>query len=154
MENQNFNAVFLFDQSAKEVFDAVTNVRGWWSETVEGGTHDLNDEFIYRYADLHYSKQKLTEVIPDKKVVWLVTDSNLTFVDNKTEWTGTQVVFEITEKAGKTQLSFTHVGLSPQVECYKACSGGWGFYLQSLCALITTGKGNADVKGEEEVKYS
>jgi len=154
MENQNFNAVFLFDQSAKEVFDAVTNVRGWWSETVEGGTHHLNDEFIYRYADLHYSKQKLTEVIPNKKVVWLVTDSKLNFVDNKSEWTGTQVVFEISEKAGQTQLSFTHVGLSPKVECYKACSGGWGFYLQSLCALITTGKGNPDVKGEEEVKYS
>jgi hypothetical protein len=154
MENQNFNAVFLFDQSAKEVFDAVTNVRGWWSEMVEGGTHNLNDEFIYRYADLHYSKQKLTEVTSDKKVVWLVTDSNLTFVDNKNEWTGTQVVFEITEKAGQTQLSFTHVGLSPQVECYKACSGGWTFYLQSLCALITTGKGSPDLKGEEEVKYS
>lgn len=154
MKNQNFNAVFLFDQSTKEVFDAVTNVRGWWSETVEGGTHNLNDEFIYRYADLHYSKQKLTEVIPNKKVVWLVTDSNLTFVDNKTEWTGTQVVFEITEKAGQTQLSFTHVGLSPQVECYKACSGGWTFYLQSLCTLITTGKGQPDVKGEEEVNYN
>ncbi len=154
MENQNFNAVFLFDQSAKEVFDAVTNVRGWWSEAVEGGTHNLNDEFVYRYADLHSSKQKLTEVIPNKKVVWLITDSNLTFVDDKTEWTGTQVVFEITEKAGQTQLSFTHVGLSPKVECYKACSGGWTFYLESLCALITTGKGNPDVKGEEEVKYS
>jgi len=154
MENQNFNAVFLFDQSAKEVFDAVTNVRGWWSETVEGGTRNLNDEFVYRYADLHYSKQKLTEVIPNKKVVWLVTDSNLTFVEDKNEWTGTHVIFEITEKAGQTQLSFTHVGLSPQVECYKACSGGWTFYLQSLCALITTGKGNPDLKGEEEVKYN
>lgn len=146
MDNQNFKAVFLFDQSPKEVFGAVNNVRGWWSETVEGGTHNLNDEFVYHHGDLHYSKQKLTEVIPNKKVVWLITDSELTFVKNKTEWNGTNIVFEITEQDGKTQLTFTHHGLVPQFECYGACSGGWTYYLQSLSNLITTGKGHPDEK--------
>jgi len=145
MEDQDFKAVFLFDQSAEQVFNAVCNVRGWWSETLEGGSHKLNDEFIYRHGDIHYSKQKLTEVIPNKKVVWLVTDSELTFVENKTEWTGTTISFDIAEKSGKTQLIFAHHGLTPKFECYKACFGGWTYYLEeSLVPLITTGKGNPD----------
>lgn len=146
MENQNFNAIFLFNKSPQQVFEAVNNVRGWWSETVEGGTHNLNDEFVYRHGDIHYSKQKLTEVIPNKKVVWLVTDGELNFVADKTEWIGTHIVFEISAMGGQTQLSFTHVGLTPQGECYTACSGGWTYYLQSLSDLITTGKGHPDLK--------
>ena len=147
MENQNFTMTFLVDQSPKEVFDAVTNVRGWWSEMVEGGTRNLNDEFSYRHGDLHYSKHKLTEVIPNKRVVWLTTDSELTFVDNKTEWTGTTISFDIAEKDGKTELTFVHHGLVPQFECYNACFGGWTYYLQeSLLPLITTGTGTPDKK--------
>ncbi|OCX51195.1 ATPase [Mucilaginibacter sp. PPCGB 2223] len=147
MNEQNFTMTFLVDQSPKEVFDAVTNVAGWWSETVEGGTHNLNDEFSYRHGDLHYSKHKLIEVVPNKRVVWLTTDSELTFVENKTEWTGTTIIFDIAEKDGKTELTFVHQGLVPQFECYKACFGGWTYYLQeSLLPLITTGNGNPDKK--------
>ena len=146
MPGKNFNISFLVDQSPMEVFNAINNVRGWWSETVEGGTGNLNDEFIYRHKDLHYSKQKLIEVVPGKKVVWLVTDSSLSFVDEKEEWTDTTISFEITIKGDKTQLSFTHHGLIPESECYDACSGGWGYYItNSLRSLIRTGKGQPDI---------
>src|ERR671925_774503 len=104
MKNQHFSVTFLVDKSPEEVFNAVNNVRGWWSELVEGGTEKLNDEFVYRHKEFHYSKQKLTEVIPNKKVVWLVTDSSLSFIDEKDEWTGTSIIFDISNKAQKTEL--------------------------------------------------
>ena len=98
---------------------------------------------------MHYSKQKLIEVIPGKKVVWFVTDSKLNFVKDKNEWTGTQVVFEITEYGNKTELRFTHVGLTPQYECYGACSNAWcGYINNSLNSLITTGAGQPTEKEE------
>jgi hypothetical protein len=74
--------------------------------------------------------------------VWHVTDAKLNFVKDKTEWNGTEIVFEIARKRQKTELRFTHVGLVPTVECYGGCSGAWGYYVNdSLRSLIATGKG-------------
>jgi Activator of Hsp90 ATPase homolog 1-like protein len=147
MNSQNFTASILVDQTPKEAFDAVTNVRGWWSGQIEGGTEKLGDEFTYRYKDIHYSKQRLIEVIPDTKVVWLILDSYLQFVEDKSEWNGTTVTFEISRKGDKTEVRFTHVGLVPEYECYGACSNAWGSYINnSLRSLITTGKGHPNKK--------
>ncbi|HXS35911.1 MAG TPA: SRPBCC domain-containing protein, partial [Flavipsychrobacter sp.] len=99
-------------------------------------------EFSYRYKDIHYSKQKLVEVVPNKKVVWLITDSQLNFTEDKSEWTGTKISFDISEKDNKTQVRFTHNGLVPHFECYNGCSNAWTDYINnSLRNLITTGKG-------------
>lgn len=142
MAAKDFTTTILVDQSPKEVFNAVNNVGGWWQGEVKGSSEKLNDEFTYRMEDIHISKQKLVEVIPNKKVVWLVTESQLNFIEEKNEWANTKIMFEISEINNKTQLRFTHVGLFPEIECYSACSNAWGELIQkSLFSLITTGKG-------------
>ncbi|MGN8070509.1 SRPBCC domain-containing protein [Mucilaginibacter sp. SG564] len=142
MTKQDFTISFLVDQTPKEVFDATNNVRGWWTEGVDGNTEKLNDEFSVRFWDIHYSRQKLIEVIPNTKIVWLVTDSKLTFIEDEAEWTGNQIVFDITKQGNQTELRFTQVGLLPDIECFKDCSNAWtGYITGSLKSLITTGKG-------------
>ncbi len=141
MKTQDLTFTLIVDQTPEVVFNAVNNVRGWWSETLEGDSEKLNDEFIYRYHDMHYSKQRLVEVVPNQKVVWLVLDSYLSFIEDKTEWTGTKISFEITREQDKTQLLFTHHGLNPEVECYNACFDGWSHYIKgSLVELIAKGE--------------
>lgn len=147
MNNKDFTTSILVDQSPKEAFDAINNVIGWWTENLDGGTHNLNDEFEVRFGDVHYSKQKLTEVIPGEKVVWLITDSKLTFVKDQTEWTGTKIIFDITRKGNQTEVRFTQQGLTPTFECYGGCSNAWTDYVQnSLYSLITTGTGKPSLK--------
>ena len=148
MKTEDFTTTMLVDQTPKEAFNAINNVRGWWSEVIQGGTEKLNDEFTYRHKDIHYSKHRLVEVVPNEKVVWLTLDSKLSFLDEQSEWNRTKVIFEIAKKGNKTQVTFTHIGLSPDKECYDACFGGWTHYLKSLRKLITTGKGQPDTKEE------
>jgi len=147
MDNQNFTVSFLVDQTPEEAFNAINNVRRWWTENLEGGTQKLNDEFEVRFGDVHYSRQKLVEVVPNKKIAWLITDSQLNFIKNKSEWTNTKISFEIAEKDGKTKVLFTQLGLIPEIECYRDCSNAWGYYINSsLRNLITTGKGQPEPK--------
>lgn len=147
MKNQDFTTTLLVAQTPQEVFKAITNVKGWWSEEVEGGTEKVDDVFFYHYQDIHLCKIKLTEVVPDKKVVWHVLDNRFNFTDDEKEWTDTKIVFEISREGNQTQLKFTHVGLVPAYECYDICRQGWTNYIDSsLYNLITTGKGEPNPK--------
>jgi hypothetical protein len=144
---QSFSTTILVDQTPQEVFNAVTNVRGWWSEAIEGSTSQLNDVFIYHFKDVHFSKIKLVEVVPGKKVVWHVLDNRFAFTKDSTEWTGTKMSFEISQKGKQTELRFTHIGLVPDYECYGVCKEGWSNYIDgSLRNLIVAGKGRPNPK--------
>jgi Activator of Hsp90 ATPase homolog 1-like protein len=151
MKTKDYTATLELDQSPREVFDAINKVRGWWSEEIDGDTDRLGAEFRFHHKDLHRSTQKITEFVPDKRVVWHVVDGQINFVKDTTEWDGTDIVFDIARKGGKTELRFTHVGLVPTIECYGGCSGAWGFYVnQSLQSLIATGKGDPARKEEKQ----
>ncbi len=147
MSDQNYTTSFLVDQTPQEVFAAINNVREWWTGEIDGNTDKLGDEFTYRYENAHRSTHKVTELVPGKKVVWNTTDSQISFVKNKAEWKGTDILFEIARKGNQTELRFTHVGLVPAIQCYGDCSGAWGFYInECLRSLITTGKAPAHEK--------
>ena len=139
---KDFTTTFEAEQSPAEVFSAINNVADWWQGEIKGNSYQLVDGFEYRMITLHYSKQKVVEMITSKKVVWLVLKSDLNSFPNKTEWNDTKIIFEISEKGNKTELRFTHSGLVPQFECYGDCSGAWSELVEkSLFSLITTGKG-------------
>jgi hypothetical protein len=139
--DKNYTTSFTVDQSPEAVFGAVNNVRAWWSGEFEGGTGKLGDVFTYRYKDIHYSKQQVTELIPGKRIAWRVLEATLSFVTDKTEWAGTTITFDIARRDDKTEVVFTHVGLKPAVECYEICSDSWTSLIQgSLKQLIETGK--------------
>ena len=83
MNNQDFTTTILVDQTPQEAFDAINNVRGWWSENITGGTEKINDEFTYKAKELHRCTMKLIEVVPDKKIVWLILDNYFSFVNDQ-----------------------------------------------------------------------
>ncbi|MBS1529402.1 MAG: SRPBCC domain-containing protein [Bacteroidetes bacterium] len=147
MENQDFNTTILIDKTPQEAYNAINNVRGWWSEEIEGFTDMLNSVYYYHYKDVHCCTIKLVELVPGKRVVWQVLDNHFNFIADKTEWIGNIIVFDIAQKDDRTEVKFIHHGLVAEYECFNVCFEAWTNYIQhSLRNLIETGKGEPNPK--------
>ncbi len=141
MKKHDYNATITVNSTAKKAFEKIAQVGDWWAKDFKGNAEKLNDTFIIRFGDT-FVDFKITEVIPDAKIVWYVTDSSLPWLSDKTEWKNTEVVFEISSKNNQTNINFTHVGLVPGIECYERCEKGWTrFVTISLPKFINEGKG-------------
>lgn len=138
----SFTTTITVDRSPYDVFHAINDVRGWWSQDIEGPTDQVGGEFDYHYRDVHRCRIRVTELVPGRRVAWHVVDNHFDFVQDQGEWKGTDVLFDIETSGSGSLVRFTHVGLVPQHECYDVCANAWSGYLTgSLRDLITTGTG-------------
>ena len=143
MKPQSFTNTLTVNQTPEQVFDAINDPRAWWNENITGATDVQGGVFHYAYRDVHTSEICVEELTPYTKVVWHVVDNHFTFIKDESEWKNTRMVFDIARRGDKTVLTFTHVGLLPDHECYEICHKAWTFFTgDSLYKLITTGKGD------------
>jgi uncharacterized protein YndB with AHSA1/START domain len=142
MSESSYTTSFTVERTPDQVFDAINDVRSWWMTTVEGDNLAVGDEFSYRVPGVHFCKLRVTELVPGEKVAWQVVDNHMSFISDQSEWIGTEIRFELSEKDGGTELRFTHDGLVPSYECFDICQNAWTFYVgQSLRSLAATGEG-------------
>ncbi len=147
MTNTSFSSTILVDKPIEHAFRSIQNFRGWWSEEIEGQTDKTGEIFFYHYKDVHLCKIQLTEVMPDKKLVYQVIENEFNFTKDKTEWINTRLIFELSAENSKTRIVFTHEGLTPAYECYPVCQDAWSSYIQgSLKDFIETGTGKPNGK--------
>lgn len=133
---------FTVEQTPEQAFAAINDVRGWWSQNIEGPTDELDGEFVYDNSPVHVARFKVTELVPGRRVAWRVLENFFSFVDDQREWVGNELVFEIEPSGDTTRVTFTQFGLVPAYECYEVCKNAWGGYIKaSLRSLIATGKG-------------
>ena len=141
MSAPDFTTTILVSQTPQEAFNAINHVRGWWNTNFEGQSENLNDVFTVTFGKT-FITSKVVELVPGKKIVWLVTDCNKHWLKDKKDWNGTKMSWEISEKDNKTQIRFTHLGLGSKLECYGVCSNAWDEFIKgSLFKLLTEGKG-------------
>jgi len=147
MSEASYTTAVTIAKPPAEVFDAINDVRSWWSEEVDGDTNRVGAEFAYRGHDdadtvEHRSRIRVEELVPGERVVWRVLDNYMSFIDDQSEWKNTEIRFELFPSHGGTELRFTHVGLVPSYECFDVCKDAWGLYIrESLPAFVTSGKG-------------
>jgi len=148
--DQSYTTSFTVEQNPYDVYRAINDVRGWWEETIVGRTHEVNDEFVHWVPGVHFARIRVDELLPGKRVVWRVLDNWMSFIDDQSEWKGTQVRFDIAATDGGTEVRFTHVGLTPADKCFDVCRDAWGVYVRdSLRSLIATGVGKPSTNPDE-----
>jgi len=146
--DKSYHVTIEIPKSPEEVFQGLTqNVPKWWGgRDFTGSSIQLNDEFIIHHPGAHYSKQKLTEVVQNKKIVWCVEESKLSWIKKQDEWTNTRMIFEIAPTGYSSILHFTHEGLVPEKESYAMCSEGWNLVIKEwLFDFVVHGKPHFDL---------
>lgn len=144
MSDNDYTNEFWVDQSPTRVLAVIGEVGAYWAPpgnlanaTIEGMAGRQGSEFIYRDRGFEYCKFRVTEIVPERRIVWEVLDARLNGVEDRDEWTGTHVIFDLIPEHNGTRLRFTHRGLTPSLECYRECSRGWnGVIADSLQALL------------------
>src|SRR5712675_1684579 len=128
MENQDFTATISVDATSSEAFDKITQVNKWWATNVQGNTTNLNDVFTVRFGKT-FSTIQITDIIPDKKILWSILNSSLPLFKDENVWNGTKMLWEISSSNNAAEIRMTHIGLTPDKECYEDCNKGWNFYV-------------------------
>jgi hypothetical protein len=59
MKTKDYTTSFTPGQSPDEVFDSITNVRGWRLEAIDGSTDKLGAEHKYHCKVMHRGKRRL-----------------------------------------------------------------------------------------------
>ena len=142
MKNQDFNCSISAKISANDAIKKISNVPEWWKVTFEGSSEKQNDKFTIGMGGESFFNFTVAELIPGKRIVWLVTDCYMPWYTDKKEWTNTKLVFDLTENNGSTNLDFTHVGLKPGIECYGDCEKGWNHWIKTSLPAYLTAESN------------
>lgn len=142
MNNKNYQSTITVNKPLETSFLAVTTrISEWWAKNVKGSSSSINDVFTV-YFGKTFGTFKIVDLIPNKIVVWYTMDCYLDIFQNKELWKYNTLVWEFIPNEGSTNITMTHIGLFPGVECYEDCKLGWDFYIkESLFKLLTENKG-------------
>ena len=97
MEQKNFQSSITASISAVEATKKISKVPEWWGVTFTGNSEKQNDTFVVKMGGDSFFNFTVTELIPGRRVVWLVTDCYMPWISNKTEWTNTKLIFHLSE---------------------------------------------------------
>ncbi|WP_413666907.1 SRPBCC domain-containing protein [Mucilaginibacter sp. Mucisp86] len=125
--------------SPEAALQKISEVANWWGVNFEGSAAKQGDHFVIKMGPEAWFNYTVVELVPGKKVVWHVDDCYMPWYEDKTEWKGQDMVFEINDNT----LTFTHVGLVAGIACFKDCVPGWTHWItRSLKSYLETGKGD------------
>jgi hypothetical protein len=143
MENQDFTCSITANIPGGEAIKKIGNVPCWWGVSFTGSADDQGDDFVIKMGGDSFFNFTVTELFPGERLVWLCTDCNMPWYNDKKEWANTRLIYDLAENNGETTLTFTHEGLTPDSVCYKDCEPGWTHWIKtSLFSYFTTGVGN------------
>lgn len=142
MDQENFSSSISAHIDANEAISKISNIPAWWGVSFEGNAGRKDDTFVIKMGGDSFFNCTVEEMIPGKKLTWLVTDCNMPWYTDKKEWANTKLIFNLNKTNGATEVTFTHEGLTSASECYTDCAPGWTHWIQkSLFSYLTTGKG-------------
>jgi uncharacterized protein YndB with AHSA1/START domain len=144
LKSADFKHEILVNVSIEKAFASITNqIPLWWTEMFVGNSNTLGESFTVRFGSPVFKTMRIDELVPQEKIVWLVTDTliDIPELKNKREWLNTRIIWEFKKEKKDTIIRVTHIGLNSAIECYEICSTGWRQFCDSLKSYLENGIG-------------
>ncbi len=141
----DFQFELILTAPAANVYEALTTqtgLRSWWTTTCDVGT-GVGAQTTIRFGST-VKVLRIEALVPPTDIQWRVTQAHLDVpgLTHTSEWTGTTICFQVRPQSEtQSRLQLTHIGLTPQVECFELCSAGWRQFLCSLKNYVESGVG-------------
>ena len=103
MTNKNFHRAITVNASAAAAMKKISQVNLWWAKNFKGSAEKLNDKFSVRFGET-FVDFLISELVPNKKVVWKVTDCNLHWIKAKKNGTTLKLFLKSHLKIIKVKL--------------------------------------------------
>ncbi|MBO9634008.1 MAG: SRPBCC domain-containing protein [Chitinophagaceae bacterium] len=147
MTTTDFSISETVKSSPDEAFKAITErIPDWWSKHFEGAAVESGQIFKIGFdANMStFKKMRIGAIEAGRSVEWECIDSylNVDFLNNRSEWIGTKMIWTVEPSGTGSRISITHEGLNAELECYEVCEAGWQQFFGSLVNLLNTGKGH------------
>ena len=119
-----------------EVFEALTTKEGiqsWWSVHTEAtpSTDHINVAFDNNTVVF---KLRVSELVPNEKVVWTVEGGPPT-------WPGTKISWQLSSGETGTGVAFSHGAFPEMSDGYAMVNYSWGWFITSLSFYLKQGAG-------------
>ena len=85
MKMNDFTSSISAEITANDAIKKISNVPEWWGITFTGNSEKQNDKFTVKMSGDSFFNFTVAELIPGKRVVWLVTDCNMPWYSDKKE---------------------------------------------------------------------
>jgi len=132
---KNYECTISVNTTPSKAFNAITQeMSSWWTE-MTSVINEIGDKTTAKFEDGTTWSFEVTTLEKDKVIELYCYEANhihpVTTPDMRTEWKGTTLKFQLEANENGTTIYFTHVGLTPDINCYDICHAGWDFFFGS-----------------------
>jgi len=125
--------------TVSQLFTSADGVSRWWGPTQ--GDAAVGGTLVTSFGEHGVNAMRVREAGPSRVVWESIGPDNGKATGHTREWLGTTMEFDIVPAGAGTELRFRHAGLTPQLECWRACVDAWTYFTASIQAYAETGTG-------------
>ncbi|MEW8351117.1 MAG: SRPBCC domain-containing protein [Candidatus Thiodiazotropha taylori] len=127
----DYRSSIICPVSPSQAYRAIAEEMDQWWTPMSAPFHKAGDRAKTDFGGDSYWVFEARSLNEAKLIELDCVESNMVSdaLDDPEEWLGTRLIFEFNEDKAGTEIRFTHLGLTPQFDCYEICKNGWDHYI-------------------------
>lgn len=129
---KNYQKTISCHVTAEQAYRAITEQMSQWWTPMSAQFLTIGDTAKTDFGGNSYWVFEVVRLEEYKNIELVCCEANHVHEglssDIREEWLDTKLKFEIDEQSDMTNITLTHIGLTPDLLCFDICDAGWNHY--------------------------